>query len=267
MSSPSTPIAQKRNFKRTNDTNESPANLNLKKLKDPIDSFRSSPSGSSNASPSKQKLRSTYVTFVRKTNGEAIAITVEGDGIYTWQQFFISTLNPHQLDMVQPYNATTLQPIPIRGKLMKAVELPENCLKNIYKERDMPTTTKAVIEDLQKNASYIVSVSGKEPGNTKMWVFTVQQYIYFYGIDNHENFETEVCDVIVNFLNEAHIPAHKDVMQNKLINFPKDIKVSDALRIYDEGISFQVVTKDFVVDTNEKVDAFTGIANCIQFWV
>ena len=90
-----------------------------------------------------------------------------------------------------------------------------------------------------------------------MWVFTVQQYIAVYGIDNYDNFETEVCEVIVNFLNEAHKPAQKDVMPNNLINFPKDIKSSEAMRMYDEGTSFEIVKTDFVLDTNDKVDACT----------
>ena len=53
-------------------------------------------------------------------------------------------------------------------------------------------------------------------------------------------------------------------MANNLINFPEDIEISDAMRMYDEGTAFDIVKTDFILDTNDKVDACTGIVNGIQ---
>ena len=80
MSSPSTPIAQKRNFKRTNDTNESPANLNLKRVEFQL---RGTPHYHILLSVKHDGIDKTYIESL-DTNEKVDAFTGIAKGIQFW---------------------------------------------------------------------------------------------------------------------------------------------------------------------------------------
>ena len=69
--------------------------------------------------------------------------------------------------------------------------------------------------------------------------------------------------MILSFLDKARRPAKKDLGPNSLINFPDDIEIQEAQRIYHDGQPFDVVQNEYFLDTNDKVLAFTAICNGI----
>ena len=153
----------------------------------------------------------------------------------------------------------SLQAIPINGQLIKALALDTPMLDAIYKGRNKPVTKVDLIKDLKENANYIVSTTGKEDGNTKVWIFTLLEFVKCMGYENAYLFEKDVCNVIIDFFEIARRPAKKDIGLNMLINFPEDISKDDAIRIYNDGTPFVYNVNEFVLDTDEKIDA--GVSN------
>lgn len=228
----------------------------LKPVKDPMVMLCSSPSV---LSPSKEKNGQHVVTIVRKLNNDAMLVAVEGQGAYIWQNYFNRSFGPNQRRMMDPCG-DGLEEIPIRGKLVKAMALDSSIVNAYYKDKVMPTSSKDVFKDIKQNASYIVSSTGKEEGNTKVWIFTLLQYMELVGADLVYQFEDNVCNVILDFFNKARRPAKKDIGPNSLVNFPDDISYEDAIRIYTDGSRFSVDVKEFILDTDDKVDFFTALA-------
>ena len=257
--------SMKRNVTSYNDnqvTSTPPKLQKTQSVKDPMEVLLSSPAvvGTLSSSPAgKEKQGQTIVTIVRKLNNDAMLIAVEGQSAYTWQNYFNRSFNEHQHRMADPFGEG-IQAIPIRGQLLKALALGDSVLDAMFKDKERPTTKKDLIDYLKQNAEYIVSSIGKEDGNTKVWVFTLLQFIELVGVQRANEFEEKICNVIMDFFDKVYRPAKKDVDCNSIVHFPEDITRTDAMRIHNDGTPYVVTTKNFFLDTDDKVDAMTAIA-------
>lgn len=162
---------------------------------------------------------------------------------------------------MNPYLNNTesaISAIPIPGKLLKANQLEKEVhsdLLHIFQKTSMSNAD--VVSELKINAPYIVSKTGKEEGNTKLWMFSVLQ-LKKHGFE--VNYEKMVHNVIMNFLNCARRP-HKDHAIDGIAQVAQN--ASEAKEFFDMGESFNVEVKEFVLDTNVKFDIYSSFARFI----
>lgn len=209
------------------------------------------------ATPSPSTVNKSDVTIVWKiidSSGTIVGTTIEGADIYAFSKYFQLKLSEESLKHLNPYSNNTeseIAAIPIPGKLLKANELD----KQLHSDFTGMCSAE-IMSKLKQNAPYIVSATGKEGGNTKLWIFSVFQLYKKYGFE--ANYEVMVHNVILKFLNYARRPSKAHLGTDKSVLYPRDEE--EAMQFYDKGECFNVELKEFVLDTNDKFDIYSSIA-------
>ena len=219
-------------------------------------------------SPSSLKIKygSTKVWHVTDVEGKTIATAIEGAGIYAFSKFFQGNMSTHQLSMLTPYAGSSIseiEAIPIPGKLFKAQKLKEELLQNLVEAKLLSNelSTSALVAELKQVAPYIVSATGKEEGNTQVWLFTTLQLFELHGY--HQNFKEMVHDAIISFLDKAHRPSKRHTTSDGHIELPEDIETEAAMEMYDSGTPFEYEIHEYQADSDHKMDVFSEIAYSI----
>jgi len=177
------------------------------------------------------------------------------DGAYEASPFLSSSkLSQDNLDNETPYDTTgTLKSLPVYGKLFKALD--QSTLSIVSENTHL--------NDLKRIAPYIVSETGDEPGSCKVWMYSLFQLIKAGKVAEDENNEGLYEDIVHNrikiyFEKTRRKPVKKDAVGRILKNDYPDR--AEAITAYDASVSWLYQEQEFLLDTDEKIDAFEKLA-------
>lgn len=182
------------------------------------------------------------------------------DGLYSAYDFLAGYLTNEQLArLAPPFDKNVLlRRLDVPGGTLKASEA-INILKEQPKDSPIGLSVNQDLTDLENNATYMVSQTGKKRGSSKVWLFTVLQLIELQPESTNVDFEQDVFNVITNFLAKTRRTCDKDNF-NKIC-IPESVE--EARQLYEESPMWNIKHLTFDLDTDYKLEVFDKLAASI----